>query len=316
MKARRPARHSHPPGSFWYYNNWDFNVLGTIYEQATGSSVFDAFHQEIARPTGMQDFVPADGRYLSGPVSIHRTYRFRLSTRDLARFGLLYLRQGRWNQGQILSPDWIEQSTSAHSTVGPGRGYGYLWWTVAAGGRLPNIHLPEKAYYAAGYRGHRMILFPGRNLLMVHRVNTDLPEHGRWSEGTAPTIDNHRIGRLLWKLLDAAGMREIGPDPSWSAAPGERLEGSAIRGLLLRKAVDMENGMRFAAYADGRCAIFWQGKVFERGRWWVEGDLFCSRWEGEQPGTPRRYRLTLAGDILHRYELDGTLAGEGRLAED
>jgi CubicO group peptidase (beta-lactamase class C family) len=316
MKARRPARYSHPPGTFWYYNNWDFNALGTIYERATGSGVFDAFNAEIARPTGMQDFVPADGSYRSGPVSVHPAYRFRMSTRDLARFGLLFLRQGRWGQRRMLSPEWIETSTRAHSRVGPGRGYGYLWWTVAAGGRLPNVRLPEKAYYAAGYRGHRMFLFPGRDLMVVHRVNTDLPQRGPWSEGMAPTIDNHRIGRLLWKLLQAAGMQGIGPDPSWSAAPGERLEGSAIRELLLRKAIDMESGMRFAAYADGRCAIFRKGKVLEQGRWWVDADLFCSRWEGDPLGAPRRYRLTLAGDILRRYELDGTLAGEGRLADD
>src|SRR5690606_18172885 len=37
MKAERPERHSHAPGTFWYYNNWDFNALGTIYEQATQS---------------------------------------------------------------------------------------------------------------------------------------------------------------------------------------------------------------------------------------------------------------------------------------
>ncbi|MEJ2639433.1 MAG: serine hydrolase, partial [Desulfosarcinaceae bacterium] len=68
MKARRPARYSHLPGTFWYYNNWDFNALGTIYERVTGSGVFDAFEEQIARPTGMQDFAPADGSYRSGPV--------------------------------------------------------------------------------------------------------------------------------------------------------------------------------------------------------------------------------------------------------
>jgi CubicO group peptidase (beta-lactamase class C family) len=35
MAARRPPRHSHPAGTFWYYNNWDFNALGAIYERAT-----------------------------------------------------------------------------------------------------------------------------------------------------------------------------------------------------------------------------------------------------------------------------------------
>jgi hypothetical protein len=34
MAARRPPRFSHKPGTFWYYNNWDFNSLGAIYEHA------------------------------------------------------------------------------------------------------------------------------------------------------------------------------------------------------------------------------------------------------------------------------------------
>ena len=39
MAKRRPLRGSHPPGTFWYYNNWDFNVLGTIFEKATEKSL-------------------------------------------------------------------------------------------------------------------------------------------------------------------------------------------------------------------------------------------------------------------------------------
>ena len=50
MAAKRPARGSHAPGTFWYYNNWDFNALGAIYEHATGTSVFAAFAREIAAP--------------------------------------------------------------------------------------------------------------------------------------------------------------------------------------------------------------------------------------------------------------------------
>jgi hypothetical protein len=39
MAAKRPDRGSHPPGTFWYYNNWDFNTLGGIYELATRQSI-------------------------------------------------------------------------------------------------------------------------------------------------------------------------------------------------------------------------------------------------------------------------------------
>ena len=48
MAAERPPRFSHKPGTFWYYNNWHFNTLGTIYERAARSSIFDAFVRESA----------------------------------------------------------------------------------------------------------------------------------------------------------------------------------------------------------------------------------------------------------------------------
>ena len=78
-KRLRPARGSHPPGTFWYYNNWDFNVLGAIYERAVGASIFESFRQRIASPIGMQDYRPQDGRYVRGPESMYPAYLFHLS---------------------------------------------------------------------------------------------------------------------------------------------------------------------------------------------------------------------------------------------
>ena len=40
MRDGRPKRGSHAPGTFWYYNNWDFNVLGTVFRQLTGADIF------------------------------------------------------------------------------------------------------------------------------------------------------------------------------------------------------------------------------------------------------------------------------------
>ena len=50
MTKNRPPRGSHPPGTFWYYNNWDFNVLGTIFEKKTGLKIGEAFYERIAKP--------------------------------------------------------------------------------------------------------------------------------------------------------------------------------------------------------------------------------------------------------------------------
>jgi CubicO group peptidase (beta-lactamase class C family) len=91
MAEKRPDRGSHAPGTFWYYNNWDFNTLGSIYEKAVGRSIFESLEQEIARPIGMQDFRAKDGRYIRGSESRSPAYPMRMSARDFARFALLYL---------------------------------------------------------------------------------------------------------------------------------------------------------------------------------------------------------------------------------
>src|ERR1044071_4229404 len=62
--AERPARGSHAPGTFWFYNNWDFNALGTIFETKTGRPMGETFYDRIAKPIGMQDFQPGDVYYL------------------------------------------------------------------------------------------------------------------------------------------------------------------------------------------------------------------------------------------------------------
>ena len=86
------------PGAYWVYNNWDFNAVGTIVEQAFGQPMGLTFENRIAEPIGMQDFTPADVEYTDkndstekhfGNWSEHRAYVFNLSTRDLARYGLL-----------------------------------------------------------------------------------------------------------------------------------------------------------------------------------------------------------------------------------
>ena len=133
MAMARPARGSYPPGTFWYYNNWDFNALGTIFERATKATIFEDFKRRIADPLDMEDFRLDDGTYVRGPESVHAAYPLRMTARDLARFGLLYLRGGQWRDRQVVPREWIAESTRAYSNVGQGGGYGYLWW-VSSGG--------------------------------------------------------------------------------------------------------------------------------------------------------------------------------------
>ncbi len=166
----RPLRGSHAPGSFWFYNNWDFNVLGTIYETQLGETVFEAFARRIAAPLPMQDFTVEDGRYQRGPESSHPVYKLRLSARDLARVGLLCLRGGRWGRTQVVPETWIQQSTQPLTEFGGGRGYGYLWWTAAGAATGDSMSIDVPLYYASGAGGQYIIVLPALDLVVVHRA--------------------------------------------------------------------------------------------------------------------------------------------------
>lgn len=194
MKAARPQRHSHQPGEFWYYNNWDFNVLGTVYEQKTGAGIYEDFKKHIADPISMEDYRVEDGVYVTGADSIHRAYPFRMTARDMARFGLLFLRGGQWNDKQVIPAAWVKESTASYSSAGNSGGYGYLWWIATGGKHYPGVSLPDGSYSARGAGGHYILVVPPLDLVIVHRVNTD--KSGR-------NVDSAQFGELVRRILEA-----------------------------------------------------------------------------------------------------------------
>jgi len=196
MEEAKPARGSHPPGTFWYYNNWDFNTLGYIYEQATGEKIFDTYLKKIAQPIGMQDFRGAmDGRYIGSPDTRFPAYVFDMSARDFARFALLYLRGGRWNGKQVVPEDWVKASTRPYSDTESG-GYGYLWWTGdSASGKAARIQFPAGSFWAEGHLGQYAVVVPSLDLIVVNRVDDTLSRQ---------TVHKRQMARLVEMVISAA----------------------------------------------------------------------------------------------------------------
>jgi len=165
----RPERGIHPSDTYFYYNNWDFNVLGTIFERETGTGIFEEFKAKVADQIGMQDFKVDDCYYqYELDKSVHPAYHFRMSARDMARFGLLYLRGGMWDDRQILSRQWIEESTTAYSNFeNSDIGYGYMWKI------FPHESEFGSGFYHTGYGVHQLVVLPAEKLVYVFRMNTD-----------------------------------------------------------------------------------------------------------------------------------------------
>ncbi|MEW6645442.1 MAG: serine hydrolase [Pseudomonadota bacterium] len=273
MARERPPRGSHPPGTFWYYNNWDFNTLGTIYEHATGSGIFEALDRKIARPIGMQDYRPQDGEYFRGAASIHPAYPIRMSARDLTRFALLYLHKGNWAGHQIVPGEWVEQSTQAYSRSAFGPGYGYLWWTDFIDDVFaPAVNLPKGSFFALGSGGQYAMVVPALDLVVVQRGDRDIDKAG-------PSMRD--VGRLLWLVLKAAG-HDPGPDASIAGASGERPKGenlrTAFQGRTMTFAAKLPDGpctMRFEP--DGQLThLHWAPRCgSSSGTWQVTKDQVC-----------------------------------------
>jgi CubicO group peptidase (beta-lactamase class C family) len=164
-------------GTYFLYNNWDFNVLGTIFEQETGLNIYDAFEKELATPAGLQDFDRAAQRKTENRrASIHPAYHFYLSTRDMARIGYIMLRGGEWAGRPLVPREWVQRIVTPVTRVddmnpelyrkGP-FGYGFLWWIWDG----PFNQGPYKnAYTGIGAVGQFITVLPELDMVVAHKT--------------------------------------------------------------------------------------------------------------------------------------------------
>jgi CubicO group peptidase (beta-lactamase class C family) len=166
-------RGSEGPGRYFAYNNWDFNTLATILEQETGEKTFEAFDKYFGQPLGMEDWRVSDGyHHYERDKSRFPAYPFRMSARDAARFGLLFARDGMWEDKRILSEHWVRRSSALYSIDTDIVGYGFMWWVF----REPRF--TRHGMYAAEGVGNQMIaVLPKSDMVIVNRANTYLGEN-------------------------------------------------------------------------------------------------------------------------------------------
>lgn len=218
-KRNKPERGTHQPGESWYYNNWDFNALGTIFEQETGREIGPAFYDDVAQPIQMQDFNPGDVVYsrkgdlsekIMDNTSDHPAYMFSMSARDLARYGLLYLNKGRWGDRQVVPEQWIAESWEpVDISIFKTLKFGYLWWQFEDGYVYPddNLGFEDTIYFTSGNRGHLLFVIPYLDLVVVHRVYTKginfWSQMNRGLFGNYAEVDRDEIFRMLELIREA-----------------------------------------------------------------------------------------------------------------
>lgn len=210
-----PNRKLSPPGTRYKYNDVRVNLLALAALHVWRRPLPGVLREEIMDAIGASStwrwygyensWIELDGQRLqSVSGGGHWGGGMFISARDMARFGLLFLRDGRWGQREIVSPKWIEMAR----TPGPANPeYGYMNWFLNTG-RKPLPSAPESS---VTFRGN------GQNIIYIDWEH-DLVIVVRWIRG-GPVL-NDFIGKILGALTlpeprrtpDAAGVAVSRPE--------------------------------------------------------------------------------------------------------
>lgn len=148
------------PGITFAYSTGVSFGIGRLLQLATGMSVEDFLVDNLLTPLNISNY---DFWSLNG--QLHTGSALYLETRDMAKFGQLFLDGGVWNGERIISQQWVETSTQQRVDLNEtgSSGYGYQWWMgeFDAGGQT------YSSYYANGYGGQFIFVFPELQLVVA-----------------------------------------------------------------------------------------------------------------------------------------------------
>ncbi|WP_069133379.1 serine hydrolase domain-containing protein [Rhodohalobacter halophilus] len=168
-------RELHEPGTHYKYNDVRVNLLAYSLLHVLREPLPKVLKREVMDPIGASttwrwfgydnSFVMIDGLEMqSVSGGGHNGGGLFINTYDQARFGLLFARNGTWNDRRIISPEWIEMAKSPSE---PNPDYGYMWWTLKGDTDWGNV--PDHLYYAAGFGGNFIIVDQEKDLVIVTR---------------------------------------------------------------------------------------------------------------------------------------------------
>ena len=145
------------PGKEFLYCSGCSHLLAAVVQRHVGMDLEQYARHHLFEPLGIKAWGwdrDADGTPIGG-------WGLQLAPRDLAKLGYLYLRHGRWEEKQIVSEEWIADTTQRHVYTDGALGYGYQWW----------IYPEYGAYIALGRDGQTIFVIPQYDLVIVTTAN-------------------------------------------------------------------------------------------------------------------------------------------------
>ena len=180
-QGEKKPREQMKPGTHYEYNDVRINRFSLSLLRAFQKPVPDVFRDEVMNPIGASNtwrwipyansFVELNGKKVA---SVSGGTRWGggmwINSWDMARFGYLWLRGGKWGDKQIVPADYVKAALTP-SVHGPD--YGYLWWLNRSGKGLPG--LPENAFWANGAGTNSITVSPDQDLVVVWRWHAGNP---------------------------------------------------------------------------------------------------------------------------------------------
>ena len=157
------------PGEIWNYSSGTSNLLSGILRQESNSyqDYLNLPYKELADKIGMNSLLIETD--LAGNF-VGSSYAWA-TTRDWARFGLLYLRNGNWNGEQLFDKSWVEYVTTP--TDHSDGIYGAHFWLNSEG---MYADVPKDLYSANGHDGQYVFIIPSKDLVIVRTGLAENPE--------------------------------------------------------------------------------------------------------------------------------------------
>jgi CubicO group peptidase (beta-lactamase class C family) len=149
-----------PPGGAAFYCTGGAVALGGVLARAAGRPVPEFADEFLFAPLGIRG---ARWASFDGGRQTDTGGHLALRPRDLLRLGQLVLQRGRWGDRQLVSSEWIDQSTSEHTRLDGGKPYGYLWWPT----HLRHHGSEVSAVFAGGNGGQFLFVIPQLELVAV-----------------------------------------------------------------------------------------------------------------------------------------------------
>jgi hypothetical protein len=170
FQAKNPVRDAialpitSTPGERFRYATINTHLFSAWLTKAAHMNTPAFAEKHLFTPLGIKDYYwvkDPQGVYWGGT-------QLYLTPMDMARFGMLYLKKGRYEEEQLIPEQWVDDSTKWRHSVDTHSGYGYWWWRIPA----------SDGYVAAGWGGQRIGVFPSKDLLVV--VTASNQQHARY----------------------------------------------------------------------------------------------------------------------------------------